>query len=330
MTEIRSGDVLLYHGRGFISWAIRKFDGADVNHAAIALDGERMGEAAGRGLQIAPIPASIESNDFMVVRRFDGTDPLDPVVGIADGYLTNGKPYAYQQIVLLAILASTRRIPLPGIGRRMLRSVLDHAAAALNAFVDKGDGTRSMICSEFVYRCNAEAAGDPNPYRLLIRAGDLSFGPGGTAVDWALARPDEELAIDVSPSFDPPVSADPRQAEADLAPLIAAYAEETGLADDDMPTGPLTGGFGPVAAELAAGDVSDAELLGSLGSFGVVLQDATGSAPVAPSFGIGTVIGGAVVKGAIAGIKEISIDPNFVTPGDLLKSGSLADVGRLP
>jgi hypothetical protein len=56
MTEIRSGDVLLYHGRGFISWAIRKFDGTEVNHAAIALDGERLGEAAGRGLQIAPIP----------------------------------------------------------------------------------------------------------------------------------------------------------------------------------------------------------------------------------------------------------------------------------
>lgn len=330
MTEIRSGDVLLYHGRGFVSWAIRKFDGTDVNHAAIALDGERLGEAAGSGLQIAPIPASVSSNDFVVVRRFGAADPIDPVIGIADGYLAGSKPYAYQQIVLLAILASTRRIPLPGIGRRMLRSVLDHAAAALNAFVDKGDGTRSMICSEFVYRCYAEAAGDPNPYRLLIRAGDQSFGPGGTAVDWALAKPDADLAIEITPTFGPPVSADPRQAEADLAPLIAAYAEATGLADDDMPAGPLSAGFGPVAEQLADTDVTDRELLDSFGSFGLALQGATGAAPVVPSFGIGSVIGGAVVKGAIAGIKNVSIDPNFVTPGDLLKSGSLTDVGRLP
>lgn len=326
MTEIHSGDVLLYHGRGFISWGIRKFDGTEVNHAGIALDGDRLGEAAGSGLRIASIPDSVSSNDFVVVRRFGGTDPLQPVVGIADGYLTAGKPYAYQQIVLLAILASTRRIPLPGIGRRMLRSVLDHAAAALNAFVDKGDGTRSMICSEFVYRCYAEVAGDPNPYRLLIRAGDQSFGPGGTPVDWALAQPESDLAI--TPTFGPPV--DPLRAEADLAPLIAAYAEETGLADDDMPGGPVTAAFGAASGGLADTDVSDDELLQSFGSFGLALQDATGTAPVAQSFGVGAVIGGAVVKGAIAGIKDISIDPNFVTPGDLLRSDSLTDVGRLP
>jgi len=328
MADIEAGDVLLYHGRGFVSWAIRKFDGTRVNHAAIAVDGEHIGEAAGSGLRITPIEHSIESNDFVVVRRFAG-QPLQPVVDIANGYLAPGRPYAYQQIVLLVILATTRKIPLPGIGRKLLRSALDHAAAALNAFLDRGDGTRSMICSEFVYRCYQEASKlDPNPYHLGIRAGDVTFaGPGGTLLDWALDRPDEQLETTVTPSFGAPVAVDDAGVEAALAPLIAAYADETGLADDDMPGGPAGAGFGAAVVDR---DVTDRELLDSLTSFGLALQDAVGAAPAPQSFGIGSTIGAAVVKGAIKGIADVSVDPNFVTPGDLLRSPSLTDVVQLP
>lgn len=325
--EVRAGDVLLFHGRGFVSWAIRKFDGSDVNHAAIALGPDTVGEAGGRGLQVTPLAQATGSNDFSVVRRFDDAE-LEDVVNVANNYVTGGRPYAYQQIVLLAILASTRKIPLPPIGRRFLRSALDHAAAALNAFVDRG-GTRSMICSEFVYRCYEEVpGGPPPPFHLKVLLGGVPFAPSeGSVVDWALGLPDDAIPGAAPAPFGPtsPELIDLAEidawAEADLAPLIAAYAAETGLADDDMPNDVLA-----IPFDVGAANVSDDDLLQSLVDFGAALGDASEAAP--PSFGVGTLIGGAAAKGAIAGILNVSVDANFVTPGDLLRSPSLRDVGR--
>ena len=327
--DVQAGDVLLFHGRGFVSWAIRKFDGTEVNHAAIALGNGKLGEAAGRGLQVSDLDAAVNNNDFCLAKRLE-RDTLEEVVAAANDYLAKKRPYAYQQIVLLAILATTRKIPLPPIGKRLVRSALDHAAAALNAFVDQ-DGNRSMICSEFVYRCFEEVGmGDPRPYHIGILLGDLAFGGAGDSlVDWAMKRPDaaypEVVPVPVSfglASKDPATS--DQTAEHQLAPLIAAYAEETGLADRDLPTS-----AGPVAFEAGQteGDVRDEELLGSLASFGVALGRASPSS--AESFGLGEVIGGAAAKGAIEGIRRISVEPNFVTPGDLLRSPDLVEVRRL-
>jgi hypothetical protein len=75
-----------------------------------------------------------------------------------------------------------------------------------------------------------------------------------------------------------------------------------------------------------AEDVTDEEVLRSLVGFGAALQHAAGSGPQA--FDVGAVLGGAAAKGAIAGIINVRVDANFVTPGDLLKSPSLTEVGR--
>jgi hypothetical protein len=331
--EVRAGDVLLFHGRGFVSWAIRKFDGTEVNHAAIALGPDEVGEAGGRGLQTTPLKDAVSGNDFAIVRRFD-SEKLDDVVTVASTYLDAGRPYAYQQIVLLALLASTRKIPMPKIGRRFLRSALDHAASALNAFLDQG-GTKSMICSEYVYRCYEEApGGPPPPFHLKVILGDAAFsgGAGGvdSAVGWALGLPDDAIPPPAPPSFAAgaapldPATADDR-AELDLAPLIAAYAAETGLADDDMPTDPVAVPFSTDVAE----DVTDEELLQSMVGFGVALGD-QGIVPAQDFSGAAAALGGAAAKAAIAGILKVSVDANFVTPGDLLRSPSLSDIGRFP
>jgi len=240
--EVRAGDVLLFRGGGFVSWAIRAFDGTDVNHAAIALDSTTLGEAGGRGLQRTLIETATKSNRYMRVRRHTDPDP-GPVLTVASTYLDEGRPYAYQQIVLLALLASTRRLRLTGIARRMLRSVLDHGAAALNAFVDRG-GARSMICSEFVYRVYAEAVADPaDRYRLLIPVGDTAFDAEATSLaEWALVQPDDvlESAAAEPVSFGAPSAGDPaladERAELELAPILAAWAVESGRAGgEDMP-----------------------------------------------------------------------------------------------
>jgi len=326
--DIKAGDVLLFHGNGFVSWGIRKFDGTDVNHAAIALDPGMLGEAGGRGLQRTPIDKALASNRYMRVRRHADHE-LAPVVSVASRYLDEGRPYAYQQIVLLALLASTRRIRLTGVARRMLRTILDHGAAALNAFLDR-DGNRSMICSEFVYRAYGEAVGDPaDRYRIRIQVGDMAFDPAGVSLaEWALEQPDEalEAAAAVPVSFavavtDPDAADD--AAEHDLAPLVAAWALEEGIVDEDMPA--------PPPPSFAADDLeepSDEELLASLLSFSGAFADATSDAP--PSFGLGALtIGSAVARGAIQGLLEPKIDANFVTPGDLLVSPTLVDVGTV-
>ncbi len=327
--DIRAGDVLLFHGNGFVSWGIRKFDGTDVNHAAIALDATTLGEAGGHGLQRTPIEAAAASNKYMRVRRH-GDAELGPVVAIASTYLDEGRPYAYQQIVLLALLASTRKIPLTGIAKRMLRSILDHGAAALNGFMDR-DGKRSMICSEFVYRAYAEAVGDPvDRYRVRVQVGDTAFGPpAGTLAGWALQQPDEKLeaASNAPVSFSAPTVVEPavadEVAEADLAPIMAAWAVENGMVDADMPPAPP-----PSFAPDQLVEPSDEELLASLINFSGAMANVTSDAQ--PSFGVVSVMGAAAARGAVNGLLKPSIEANFVTPGDLLLSPTLTDVGTFP
>lgn len=324
VSEMRPGDVLLFNGKGFISWAIRKIDGTDVNHAAIALDASTLGEAGGRGLQRTPIAAAVARNNFVKIRRHSDAD-VTPVVKVAVGYLDDGLPYAYQQIVLLALLASTRRLPLGGTARRMLRSILDHAAAAVNGFIDAG-GRRSMICSEFVYRAFAEVP-DPPPdrYRVLVQVGDIAYDVTATSLaEWALAQPDSAydgvgpLPVSFAPTPVATGEAD-EIAEDDLAPLIADWAEENGLVDDDMPPPPP-----PSFDSVVIPEPTDDELLASLVSFSAAFADSTSDGP--PSFEIGATIGVAAAKGAIEGLLRPSIESNFVTPGDLLLSPTLIDV----
>jgi hypothetical protein len=59
--NIKPGDLLLFHGKGFVSWAIRKIDGSEVNHVAIAF-GDGLAEAGG-ALQTRPIPTSFTKDD---------------------------------------------------------------------------------------------------------------------------------------------------------------------------------------------------------------------------------------------------------------------------
>lgn len=332
--EISPGDVLLFHGQGFVSWAIRKIDGSDVNHAAIVLPGGVLAEAGGFGLQQRPVPQTMGHGESMRVFRLEASDDLAPVLATASAYLAKGHLYAYQQIVMLALLCVTRNIPLPRLARRMVRSVLEHAATAVLELLPVG--AKWLICSEYVYRCFDDAVeGESDPYRLLISG--VSFGPGApTLVDWAL---DNVHDIPVTPTVTfGPMPAEPAQRvadiEASLAPAIADYAAElhaAGLADDDLPP-MLDVSFGPPAA--LPPEPSDDELLASMAIFAEAWGRATGTVPagpVEPTFGPGTVatISAAALKGALEGLKQISVDPNFVTPRDLLQTPSLRPIGRI-
>lgn len=312
MIDVQPGDVLLYRGRGFVSKGIRFLDGSEVNHAAIAVSPTEIAEATGHGLDTAATLASFESNERTIIRRPAGGDPA-LAVAKAKQYLDSGVPYAYQQILLLAALCVTRRVPIKNrIFRRILRRALDGAADLLNALIDRGDDL--MICSEYVYRCYNETGFDLLPDGIPDLA---ALEPGSDEVvlaDWLLeqpAAPAPAAAGAPATSEDPATIAD--RAQHDLDDLFAAFFAET----EGDPLLPASAAVGP--------DVLDEEIAGGANRFGAAavrlaaLRDPDAPAPM----GVGVADGVAVLKGMF------STNANFVTPKDLLFTSQLDDIDRV-
>jgi hypothetical protein len=155
--ELRAADVLLYRGRSFVSRAICLLDGTSASHAGLYLGDGQVGEAVGRGLVRNALADSCEDHDWVQVRRIKATPLPDvsPILHSADAYLDARTRYAYQQIVLLAFLCLTRRLNIPPLLDRLVRRTVDAAAGYLNELL--GGGKQLIICSEFVYRCYADA-----------------------------------------------------------------------------------------------------------------------------------------------------------------------------
>lgn len=159
-SDLKPGDVLLFHGNGLLSSFIRLFDGSEYSHAAI-YDGTSIVEAeaeGGNGIRVDPVAASCATASYTHVYRFMSLDgkrlgdelPVDPVMRNITYFKTEPEAYAYSQILLLGILLATRRVPLPGV-TQLLRPFMDEAADKLNEFFN---GRRKVIiCSELVYQC---------------------------------------------------------------------------------------------------------------------------------------------------------------------------------
>jgi hypothetical protein len=177
--ELRAGDVLLFHGTGFISDMIRLFDGSDYSHAAL-FNGQNVVEAIGSGITARSLSESAAGAKYIDVFRFitaDGKHRLgeagyavQPIIDTSAKFVAKADRYAYEQIILLATLAGTRRIPvvsdIPFL-RWILRNILDNAAEVISNIV--AAGKEPMICSELVYRCYTESGPQ---YDLIIRGAD--------------------------------------------------------------------------------------------------------------------------------------------------------------
>lgn len=179
VSDLKAGDVFLYHKTSWISRMIRLFDGSDYSHTSI-YDGSAIAEAIGKGVVSNPIAESIKEAKLVDVCRFRSStgqgldDPhygYQPVIDRISYYVSQGQRYAYEEIVLLALLTSTRRLPIvgwiPGLGK-ILRTIFDSAADVLNKII--AAGKEPMICSELVYRCYSEAG---DKYKLSIAGAEL-------------------------------------------------------------------------------------------------------------------------------------------------------------
>lgn len=322
---VQGGDVLLTHGTSAISWAIRFFDRSEVNHAAIALDATNVGEAVAAGLKASPLTALISANEYVLHRRSRLGDHA-PVVSVANDYLTNRAPYAYQQIVLLAVLGATRAIPLPRVAKRLIRSSADAAADVLNTMLDDG-GTRLMICSEYVYRAFAEAT---PPHLLIADTADLAAASTGTEETWSFAdhwapRHEPELIAAASNDEAIPAAAGRSSVDhGDVERLAAEYALEVAYLDEEAAKVAVAAADSAVVSATPAAEPSDAELARSLVRLSGALEDAVDADGAQPA-GLGVDL----AMGALKGLLDTRVNPNFVTPGDLLRCSLLDPVGTL-
>ncbi|MFP5223245.1 MAG: hypothetical protein ACLGSA_13220 [Acidobacteriota bacterium] len=308
------GDVLLYRGETCIAKAIRCFDNTKVNHAGLYLGGGLVGEALADGVKAHPLDESIADKKVWVYRHIDRPTDVTPVIRQAELVLAEGNAYGYEQILLLAMLAISRRIALPGPASVFLRGVLDRSVALLVGY--RSQSRQPMICSEFVYRCYDQALPEARDV-FCVEIMGRTYSTGLSSSRWSSIHPLSLLTL-FSPSsplnaFLPrsPKDLDNRPddvTDAGVEDMAREYLKqlELPLIDED-----------PKGTELES-------IRTSLFRFASVLHLALTGDPLEPGLGMRALGADSPKFKALLGVEA-----DFVTPGDLLKSPSFYEVGQL-
>jgi hypothetical protein len=185
--DLKPGDVLMFRGTDLVSQLIIEFDGGHYSHAAL-YDGATVVEAVAEGVLRDPLADSISRQDpeYVDIFRFLSDDhvvlgdkklPYTPVGDRADYYVAQHDRYAYEDLMLLALLTTIRHVPITG---PLLRPFIDAGAEAITRVT--AEGKTPLICSALVYRCFEEACKQkPNPYHLHISDADLLASIGAPA-----------------------------------------------------------------------------------------------------------------------------------------------------
>jgi hypothetical protein len=257
---VRPSDVLLFAGQSRLAWATRRLDGAEVDHAAIALGDDRVSEVTSRGVVVTSLPAMVERHQTALVCRPASAVDAQIALGAVQQFLARPVWYAYQPVVLLALLCLTKPLAWqnPAV-RRLVRTVLDHASGLLQNLAERG--RTHLFCSDYVARCHPEltprppaavAAPEAGVYVDLVRdMPDQAKGPPG----WLARRLGRQPRLTTA------------VAEADLAPLVLAFAaDQSGGKSVDLE--PLGTGPEPLgtpsripSADLVAAGVTFRDLL---------------------------------------------------------------------
>jgi len=331
LDQVRPGDVLLYAGTSVISRAIQVFDGTWASHAAIYLGNGEVGEAVADGLVQQGVERSYEGSDWVEVRRLKTLVPsMNPVIWIAEEYLSEGNRYGYEQLLLLAFLCLTRKLPMSPSLRLLMRAVLDSGAALLTRMLSQK--REPMICSEFAYRVYDQALpeaedaysirlGQPVPYIDLNGPGaELyalesydrpSVAQGIHPASWLglLATPASNEWILSSGEADIQEEAEYAVAVETLVESYLAEVQSVDLSD---------------FSEAAVADVSLGELRAATDRFAAAFYEAS-YLQESPEYEEAASLS---TRSAAYGHLFVTA-ADFVTPGDLLNSPSLYPVGRL-
>ena len=327
--KLSPADVLLYRRHSLLGRLIRAFDGKEVSHAALYL-GSEVAEAVGEGLLRRSLLESrgADQRDYILAYRWRediASDAFRPVVMQAENILARHPPYAHADVMLAAVLALTRKIPLTRSARFLVRVILDRATKALLDVAAPGR-PEALMCSQFVFTCYRdtppplaalEIAGASAPDEgyesadgagVPLMASPVRSGPGiaeGSLLQRVGARWDQGLE-GAEPVLGQPIDVSDREVEAQLDVFEGELARESSenLADGQDPLGDedLLEAMRRLARTLLPPQTSGHESAG----------DDSESAPAFPSLPL---------------FREVIA--NFVTPGDLSTSPSLRLVGRI-
>jgi hypothetical protein len=306
---LRPGDILLFHGHGFVSWAIRRFDESDVDRVAIVLRPETMAEATASGLRHVAIQPAVDGNAFTYVRRLTaGAAPMS-VVEQALSFATDLPP-TNDRTVLLAVLAMTRKLP---IGEPTLNRLLCVSLDRATGIVDRSRvrGRSLLFGSDFVYRC-FERVDDPLAAIEVRPVSPPGQGPSSVPSAGAMKKAEATLWEWASQMPDPKVRIAKRPREP-LEPLIAAFARV------DSPNDPIVPRTYVADAGVAepARPVDDAQLLAASVRFrDAILRLEAGPDP-------------STDRDAGDRWRRFLTIASVVTPGDLRYSHSLQTVTSL-
>lgn len=335
--DLRPGDVLLYNSDTFVGRLIREFDDAVVSHAGLYLGNGQVGEAlimGNPGLHRNPIAVSFAGNNWIEAARLHTNIGFDPVMAKADWYLDQGNRYAYEQILMLAMILFTRKLDQSNwLVRQIAEKTLSGCASLLRLW--RLDGREPMICSEFVFRSFDEALPDDHdlytieigeqatgrPMRWISRRRRRRLFGAGPVAESPTVHPESLLAkVADEPAR---MTAAPKAAAAPVsAEDIEAEIEAAGRAylGEDVPA---TAG---AAARDDSSETSQDDVNFAAADFASALIQADGLfAGSAASADDRTTKAGEA--DSVEQLKQVVAD--FVTPGDLHKSPSLRTIGRL-
>jgi hypothetical protein len=169
--DLKEGDILLYHGTDtWMAWFIQFVDGTPYNHASIYMGNGYTGEVLNNSEGLIKDKLNATGCQYLMAVRFNPPAPIPtiaPVLSVADNYIQDGSSYTTAQAVLAGILCLTKRIPLSPSAVLMVNGILNLASSIINEITS--NGKKSMICSEFTYRCYEEAGPQ---YGILLSAAD--------------------------------------------------------------------------------------------------------------------------------------------------------------
>ena len=331
IVDLKPGDVLLYSSRSWIGKLIRKLDGTDVTHAGIFLGDGHVGEAlmvGNAGINANPINDSFAGSDWIEARRLHDVN-LDTshITRVAKKYIAEGNRYAYAEIVLLAVILMTRKLDLHDSKLGRIAWVVFRK---VNNWIESvfDQGREPMICSEFAFRCYDEAdpaEEDSYTLEILSQAGrsrrrrfsrrrrrDRIFRDS-PEIEMPTIAPESLIAESLAEpqvfAAAPAIPAEPEIPDVVLDDMIADYLGEDDIHKDVVYGAPAT----PVIPEPTKQDLEReaANLAFKLASPARLIFNAAPYASAATEDR---------VKAAFA---------DFVTPGDLFKSPSLRNAGRI-
>ena len=173
--DLRRGDVLLHQSRHWVSTLIRIFDGGEFSHASI-YDGASVVEMDTPGIVTRTVDQILANTAYVHVFRFKSNDgcqfgsqncPYEPVLERIKYYVNLKPRLAWGTFPILGALTLVRRVAR---GRSDLCQTLDRIGAPLSSFV--ATRRNAITCTEFVYRCFAEAG-------ELYNLGITGRGPSG-------------------------------------------------------------------------------------------------------------------------------------------------------